>query len=50
MEPQIILTPVLPESKEAYEAPVIEIAEVRVERGFQASGDGVDDNRGDATY
>jgi len=26
------------ETKEVYEAPVIEIVEVRVEQGFQASG------------
>jgi len=50
MEPQNLLTPVLPKPKEAYEAPVIEIIEVKVEQGFQASGDGVDDNRGNPTY
>jgi len=33
----------LPEAREVYEAPVIETVEVRVERGFQATGDGSDE-------
>jgi len=45
-----ILTPVLPKSKEAYEAPVIEIIEVSVEQGFQASGDGIGDGKSNPTY
>ena len=50
MDPKNILTSVLPKSKKAYEAPAIEIIEVRVERGFQESGDGIDDERGNPTY
>jgi len=33
--------------KEAYEAPVIEIIEIRVEQGFQISHDGLEDGPGD---
>jgi len=36
-----------PEAKEAYAAPAVEIVEVMVERGFQASGDESDDLSGD---
>ena len=38
MEKETKTAPVnVPETKEAYEAPVIETIEVRVEQGFQAS-------------
>jgi len=54
MESKNILTQILLEPKEAYKAPFIEVVDVRVERGFQASGDedgdGVDDDKGDPTY
>jgi len=36
---------ILPETKEVYEAPVIQTVEVRVEQGFQISGPGeIDDD------
>ena len=36
-----------PEAKEVYEAPVIEIVEVLVEQGFQASGGSLSDDPND---
>ena len=33
----------LPEAREVYKAPVIETIEIRVERGYQATGDESDD-------
>ena len=50
METKNGISPVLPEtalhvSKETYEAPVIEIIEVQVERGFQDSLGGGPPNR-----
>jgi len=42
-----------PETKEAYEAPVIEIVEVLVERGFQATSESLSGNpngEDDGTY
>ena len=37
MEQKNVKTPKLQETKEVYEAPVIETVEVKVERGFQTS-------------
>ena len=37
METNNVLTRVQPETKEAYEAPVVEIVEVNVEQGFKDS-------------
>ena len=44
MELKNVVTPVFPETKEDYEAPVIETVEVRVERGFQESPGGLSRN------
>jgi len=42
MEKEIELIPVnLPGVKETYEVPVIETVEVRVEKGFQGTNDGL---------
>ena len=53
MEKEKELNPAnLPDTRETYEAPVIKIVGVRVERGFQVSDgtDSIDDNGGPGSW